>query len=61
VVGASRGNIEGSGVGGVGIGTLLQVSLVALPVWIVLNILSSASDGNVRTIISLGPISRCLR
>ena len=25
VVGASRGNIEGSGVGGVGIGTLLQV------------------------------------
>ena len=29
VVGASRGNIEGSGVGGAGIGTLLQVSRLA--------------------------------
>ena len=30
MVGASRGNIEGSGVGGVGIGTLLQVGLAEL-------------------------------
>ncbi len=30
VVGASRGNIEGSGVGGVGIGTLLQVGPIVL-------------------------------
>jgi hypothetical protein len=34
VVGASRGNIEGSGVGGAGIGTLLQVTQpIELSLW----------------------------